>query len=136
MKRTYKELKKLKTFKDRFDYLKLNGVVGQETFGFDRFLNQEFFHSNEWRRLRRQIIIRDEGCDLGILNREIRGCVYVHHMNPIRPEHFETTDLGILLNPDNLICVSFDTHQAIHYGDESLLPSQFIERTPGDTRLW
>lgn len=136
MKKTYKELKKLKTFEERFDYLKLNGIVGQETFGFDRFLNQEFFHSNEWRRLRRQIIIRDEGCDLGILDREIQGCVYVHHMNPIRPEHFETVDLEVLLNPDNLICVSFDTHQAVHYGDESLLPTQLIERTPGDTKLW
>lgn len=137
MKRTYEELKELDTFEERFEYLRLDGLVGKETFGFDRFLNQEFYHSPEWRRIRRQVIIRDNGCDLGIGDREINGRIYTHHMNPIGVVDFEMSDIEALLDPDNLICVSFDTHQAIHYGDESLLlKSTVVERKPGDTKLW
>ena len=114
--RTYTELMKLKTFKERFEYLKLSGVVGQDTFGYDRYLNQQFYKSKAWKRIRDQVIIRDNGCDLGIEDRDINSRIYVHHMNPItKSDILNMTDM--LLDPEYLICVSKNTHDAIHYGD-------------------
>ena len=133
--RTYSELIKLPTFKERFEYLALNGSVGKETFGYDRYLNQRFYASPEWKRIRDQIIVRDNGCDLGIDGRTIYGPVYIHHMNPISVTDLYTVS-GLLTLPDFLICVSFDTHNAIHYGDESKLRSDPVERRPNDTCPW
>lgn len=133
--RTYSELIKLPTFKERFEYLVLNGSVGKETFGYDRYLNQRFYASPEWKRIRDQIIVRDNGCDLGIDGRTIYGPVYIHHMNPISATDLYTVS-GLLTLPDFLICVSFDTHNAIHYGDESKLRSDPVERRPNDTCPW
>lgn len=136
MARTYQHLLTLPTFEERFRYLKLDGKVGQETFGFDRYFNQEFYRSTEWKQIRNWVIARDQGCDLAIFDRQIFGRIYVHHMNPISLDDIkDATDY--LLNPDYLICVSKETHDAIHYGDGSLLTcSKPIERAPGDTRLW
>ena len=136
MARTYQHLLTLPTFEERFRYLKLDGKVGQETFGFDRYFNQKFYRSTEWKQIRNCVIARDRGCDLAIFDRQIFGRVYVHHMNPISLDDIkDATDY--LLNPDYLICVSKETHDAIHYGDGSLLTcSKPIERAPGDTRLW
>lgn len=137
MDRSYSELIKLKTFEERYQYLKLDGIVGLETFGFDRYLNQRFYQSDEWKKIRRQVIIRDNGCDLGMGDRSIENRIYVHHMNPQTPEDLIEVNLDIMLNLDNLICCSPATHRAIHYGDESLLiPSNIVERKPGDTKLW
>lgn len=133
--RSYSELKSLKTLKERFDYLKIGGEVGRDTFGFDRYLNQMLYTSLEWRRARREVIIRDDGCDLGIPGYEIQNRLIVHHMNPITVRAIEERDPDIF-NPEFLICTAFMTHQAIHYGDESLLPRDPIERFPGDTKLW
>lgn len=135
MERSYSELKKLKTFKERFDYLKLNGKVTQETFGFDRYLNQRFYHSAEWRHIRDKVIIRDSGGDLGLEDYPIHGRIYIHHMNPIKPEALKYKAEDIL-KPEFLVCVSFDTHQAIHYGDYSMLGESWTERTPNDTCPW
>lgn len=135
MIRTYSELCKLPTFKDRFNYLSLDGLVGQDTFGFERYLNQRFYRSKEWKQLRNKIIVRDNGCDLGINGREIFGRVIIHHMNPVGVEDIENAS-EYLLNPEYLICVSHLTHNAIHYGDESIFPEEFVERSPGDTKLW
>lgn len=133
--RTYTELSKIQTFKDRFLYLKLDGRVSEETFGFDRYLNQKFYASSEWRRLRNRIIVRDEGCDMAIPDREIFGKIIIHHMNPISiSDLVNVTD--ILLNPEYLICVSLDTHNAIHYGDENLLMLPPMERKANDTCPW
>lgn len=134
--RTYTELMKLKTFKERFEYLKLSGVVGQDTFGYDRYLNQQFYKSKAWKRIRDQVIIRDNGCDLGIEDRDINSRIYVHHMNPItKSDILNMTDM--LLDPEYLICVSKNTHDAIHYGDEQLLyTNHLVERTPNDTCPW
>lgn len=134
--RTYTELMKLKTFKERFEYLKLSGVVGQDTFGYDRYLNQQFYKSKAWKRIRDQVIIRDNGCDLGIEDRDINSRIYVHHMNPItKSDIINMTDM--LLDPEYLICVSKNTHDAIHYGDEQLLyTNHLVERTPNDTCPW
>lgn len=135
MIRTYAELIKLPTFEERFNYLKLNGQVCKETFGFDRYLNQVFYKSQQWRKLRRQIIIRDNGCDLGIEGYDIPDRIYIHHMNPLtKDDIIHSSDF--LMNPEYLICVSHMTHEAIHYGDIHLLPQQLIERTPNDTTLW
>ena len=135
MVRTYSELIKIPTFIERFRYLKLNGRVGEDTFGFDRYLNQEFYRSYEWRRLRNEIIVRDCGCDLGIEDREIFDRVFIHHMNPISAEDIlQHSDL--LLNPEFLICTSKLTHDAIHYGDEQILYQEPITRTKGDTCPW
>lgn len=133
--RSYSELKSLKTLKERFDYLKIGGEVGRDTFGFDRYLNQMLYTSPEWRRARREVIIRDDGCDLGIPGYEIQNRLIVHHMNPITVRAIEERDPDIF-NPEFLICTAFMTHQGIHYGDESLLPRDPIERFPGDTKLW
>ena len=133
--RTYSDLILLPTFKERFEYLRLDGVIGEDTFGFDRYLNQRFYHSREWKQLRDHIIVRDNGCDLGVDGYWIRGDVYIHHMNPISSRDiFGQT--SILLNPEYMICVSRDTHNAIHYGNESLIDRDPIERKPNDTCPW
>lgn len=135
MIRTYSELIKLKTFKDRFEYLKLDGIVGEETFGFDRYMNQIFYKSREWTSVRRSVVIRDNGCDLGVEGYEIHGKILIHHMNPINlSDIVHKTDE--LLNPDYLITTVLSTHNAIHYGDASLLPVLPIERRANDTCPW
>lgn len=135
MIRTYSELCRFKTFKERYEYLRLAGQVGESTFGYDRYLNQIFYKTKEWKRLRDEIIFRDNGCDLGIEDREIRGRIYIHHMNPILVKDvLKRTDT--LLNPEYLITTTFNTHQAIHYSDESLLIPDLVERTKNDTCPW
>lgn len=135
MIRTYSELIKLKTFKDRFEYLKLDGIVGEETFGFDRYMNQIFYKSREWTSVRQSVIIRDNGCDLGVEGYEIHGKILIHHMNPINlSDIVHKTDE--LLNPDYLITTVLSTHNAIHYGDASLLPALPVERRANDTCPW
>lgn len=133
--RTYNELMLLPTFEERFEYLKLSGRVGEETFGFDRWLNQKFYRSAEWKHLRDQVIIRDNGCDLGVEGREIYGKILIHHMNPIsKKDIIERTDL--LLNPMYLISVTKQTHDAIHYSDDSILMKDPIVRSKNDTCPW
>lgn len=125
----------LPTFKERFEYLKLSGRVGEETFGFDRWLNQKFYRSAEWKHIRDQVIIRDNGCDLGVEGREIYGKILIHHMNPItKKDILDRTDL--LLNPMYLISVTKQTHDAIHYSDESILMNDPIVRSRNDTCPW
>lgn len=133
--RTYSELITLPTFEERYRYLKLSGRVGEETFGFDRYLNQMLYTSNEWRDVRDYVIVRDHGCDLGILDREIHGRILVHHMNPIRQDDILRRS-KFLLDPEYLISTIKNTHDAIHYGDESLLILDPIERTKNDTCPW
>ena len=133
--RTYSQLKQLQTFEERYDYLKLGGVVGEDTFGFDRYLNQIFYRSREWKRVRDEVIMRDNGCDLGVDGHEIRGKILIHHMNPITSEDIHRVS-DYLLNPEYLICVTHRTHNAIHYGDESLIVTAPIERTQNDTCPW
>lgn len=133
--RTYNELMLLPTFEERFEYLKLSGRVGEETFGFDRWINQKFYRSAEWKHLRDQVIIRDNGCDLGVEGREIYGKILIHHMNPItKKDILDRTDL--LLNPMYLISVTKQTHDAIHYSDESILMNDPIVRSRNDTCPW
>lgn len=133
--RTYADLVKIDSPVERYRYLKLGNGVGQETFGFDRYLNQAFYKSKEWKHIRDLVISRDNGCDMGHPDCPINGRVIIHHMNPIDDvDIIYTTDR--LMNPDYLICVSHQTHNAIHYGDESLLYSDPIERTPNDTCPW
>lgn len=131
----YSELVKLTTFKERYEYLRLNGVVGKETFGFDRYMNQAFYKSPEWKRVRDIVIIRDSGCDLGIVGREIYGKIIIHHMNPILPEDIRDRN-DILLDPEYLITTVNDTHLAIHYGDDNMLLKEPVERFPGDMCPW
>ena len=131
----YSELMLLSTFQARYQYLRLNGEVGKETFGFDRYMNQFFYRSPEWRRVRDFVITRDEGCDLGIPGREIFGRIIIHHMNPIRPEDIRNRS-DLLLDPEYLITTIHDTHLAIHYGDEHLLLQEPVERRPNDTCPW
>ena len=133
--KTYSQLKQLQTFEERYDYLKLGGVVGEDTFGFDRYLNQNFYRSREWKRVRDEVIMRDNGCDLGVDGHEIRGKILIHHMNPITSEDIRRVS-DYLLNPEYLICVTHRTHNAIHYGDESLIVAAPIERTQNDTCPW
>ena len=133
--KTYSQLKQLQTFEERYDYLKLGGVVGEDTFGFDRYLNQNFYRSREWKRVRDEVIMRDNGCDLGVDGHEIRGKILIHHMNPITSEDIHCAS-EYLLNPEYLICVTHRTHNAIHYGDESLIVAAPIERTQNDTCPW
>jgi hypothetical protein len=135
MIKSYKELSRLNSFEERYKYLKLGGVVGQETFGYDRYLNQMLYRSREWKQIRDRVIIRDNGCDLGILDREIFDVVFVHHINPITIEDIELGSDRIF-DLNNLISTSKNTHQAIHYGDISLLSIMPIERRKGDTTLW
>lgn len=125
----------MKTFKERFEYLKLDGEVGKSTFGFDRYLNQQFYRSREWRQLRNHIIVRDNGCDLGIEGTEIYGKIYIHHMNPVTISDL-INNVDYIMDPESLISCSFDTHNAIHYGNFDLVNIQFIERKPNDTCLW
>lgn len=133
--RCYRELIRLKTFDERFEYLKLKGIVGEATFGYDRYLNQLLYTSGEWRRIRRDIILRDNGCDLAVEGCDILDMIIVHHMNPISVEDLIDFSDDVI-NPEYLICVSHDTHNAIHYGDKSLLTREPIERKPGDTCPW
>lgn len=133
--RTYSELITLPTFEERFRYLQLDGRVGEETFGFDRYLNQAFYKSEEWLRVRDQVILRDNGCDLGIEGREIYGRILIHHMNPITVDDIAKRS-KYLLDPEYLITTVKNTHDAIHYGDESLLIKMPIERTRNDTCPW
>lgn len=133
--KTYSELITLPTFEERFQYLKIGGAVGKETFGFERYLNQYFYSTREWKNFRRDIIVRDLGCDLGIADRRIGGKIMIHHIVPITIDDIRERN-ECLLNPENVICTSFDTHNAIHYGDESLLITVPIERTKNDTCPW
>ena len=133
--RTFTELSKLDTFEDRFEYLVLNGLVGESTFGYDRYLNQKFYTSKEWRDVRRQVILRDNGCDLGIEGFEIHHGLLIHHMNPMTIDDIRHGDPKVL-DPEYLITTTHQTHNAIHYGDVSLLPRRVIQRRPGDTDLW
>lgn len=131
----YSELITLPTFEERYRYLRLNGRVGEDTFGFDRYLNQKFYRSLEWKRIRDQVIVRDNGCDLGIEDRMIYGKILIHHMNPITDKDI-INQTDALLNPEFLICVTHTTHNAIHYGDEDLLITAPIVRTKNDTCPW
>lgn len=133
--RTYSKLIQLQTFEERYEYLKLSGTLGVITFGFDRYLNQQFYNSMQWKNLRRDIIIRDGGCDLGIEGREIEMGVRIHHLNPITIEDFESGKCDIL-DPEFLICTSLNTHNAIHFGNKSNLFQIPQERRKGDTTLW
>lgn len=134
--RCYSELSKLKTFEERYEYLRLDGIVGEETFGFDRYLNQQFYQNDpDWKRTRRIVIMRDLGCDLGIEDREIHGRIIVHHMNPITMYDL-VNRTKYLLDPEYLICTLDSTHNAIHYGDEQLLMKGPVERTKNDTCPW
>lgn len=133
--KTYSELITLPTFEERYRYLRLRGSVGEDTFGFDRYLNQKFYRSVEWKRIRDQVIIRDNGCDLGLEDRAIHGKIMIHHMNPITEKDIRYLT-EILLNPEYLISVSHNTHNAIHYGDEDLLIKAPIVRTKHDTCPW
>lgn len=133
--RTYSELSQLETFEERFRYLALKGQVCEMTFGGNRWVNQNFYRSTQWRRVRNLVITRDLGCDLGVAGYEIHDTIYIHHMNPMTPDDIKHSDPSIL-DPEFLIATTHITHNAIHYGDEKQLPRQLVERRPGDTRLW
>lgn len=133
--RSYSELERLSSHEERFRYLALRGQVGEATFGFDRWMNQQFYRSAEWRRIRQYVIVRDNGCDLGIEGYEIHERIYIHHMNPMTPDDIRHGDEDIL-DPEFLICCTHRTHNAIHYGDERQLQKQYVPRRPGDTKLW
>lgn len=133
--RRYSELRRLTSFEDRFEYLSIGGQVGVATFGFDRWINQNFYRSREWRQARDRVIIRDDSCDLGIPGYEIRSGLLVHHMNPVTAEAIANGDEWVL-DPEFLITTTHRTHNAIHYGDASLLPRPVVDRQPGDTKLW
>lgn len=133
--KSYDALILLDTIEDRYNYLRIGGGVGRDTFGFDRYLNQGFYQSMEWKRVRDEVISRDNGCDLGLEGYEINGRILIHHMNPIQPDQIKFFDPDIL-DPDFLISCSHKTHNAIHYGDENLLPRRIVERRPNDTTPW
>lgn len=133
--KTYSELILLPTFKERFEYLKLSGVVGRDTFGFDRYLNQQFYRTSEWKKVRDAVIIRDNGCDLGVEGYEIHDRIIIHHMNPITANDI-IKHSDWIVDPNQLICTSFRTHNAIHYGDISLIDKQPTIRKPNDTCPW
>lgn len=133
--KTYSELITLSTFKERFKYLSLDGIVGKETFGHDRYLNQILYNSPEWKKVRKEIIIRDNGCDLACEGYDIHGKILIHHMNPITVDDIVNHN-PIVFDPENLITTVHNTHNAIHYGDDSLLNGPPIERTRNDTCLW
>lgn len=138
MLRTYSELILLDTFEERFNYLKLSGKIGEDTFGFDRYLNQIFYRSSEWRKVRNYVIVRDNGCDLGLLGYEIYGDIIVHHMNPITQKDIKNIT-EYLLNPEYLISTVLNTHNALHYGSIDLVKNTnqaLIERKPNDTCPW
>ena len=133
--KSYSELIKLPTLKERFDYLKLSSKIGEPTFGYERYLNQLFYSSGEWKRFRRDVIIRDNGCDLGIDGYDVKDRIEIHHINPVSIEDIER-NASCLMDMDNVICTSSKTHKAIHYGDESLLPKDPVERKPNDMCPW
>lgn len=133
--RTYSELSQIPTFEERYEYLALRGVVGEPTFGYDRWLNQAFYRSAEWRHIRNYVISRDLGCDLGVEGYEIHDKVIIHHMNPMQQADLLHGNDDIV-NLEYLISTTHKTHNAIHYGDASLLPKQYTPRRPGDTKLW
>ena len=133
--KTYSELILLPTFEERFKYLQLNGRVGDDTFGFDRYINQKFYRSAEWKRIRDIVIMRDNGCDLALKGYEIYGRILIHHMNPITVKDVELST-EYLMNPEYLICVTHNTHNAIHYGDEKLITKGPVVRTKNDTCPW
>lgn len=134
--RSYSELRRLQSFEERFDYLNLQGQVGRDTFGFDRWMNQQFYRSVQWKHVRSLVIVRDNGCDLGIPGMTIQwGPLLVHHMNPLTEVDLVSGE-GWILDPEYLITTSHRTHNAIHYGDSSLIPRAPVERRPGDTKLW
>lgn len=133
--RTYSELRRLETFEERFSYLDLRGQVGEQTFGSNRWFNQRFYRSMAWRHVRDIVILRDNGCDLGVPGYELHGRIMIHHMNPITMEDL-LHGTPLVLDPQYLITTTHRTHNAIHYGDDSLLPKPLVERTPGDTKLW
>lgn len=135
MTRTYSELISIPDYKDRFDYLKIDGFVGDVTFGFDRYLNQKFYRSTEWRTFRRGIIIRDAGCDLAHPDYQIKGLILIHHLNPLSIDDIKNLR-PCVLDPENVVCASKLTHNAVHYGDFELLPTGPIERSPNDTCPW
>lgn len=136
--RCYSDLIQYSTFEDRLHYLELHGVVGEDTFGFDRYINQKFYKSPEWRRVRDFVIVRDNGCDLGVKGYDIGDRIIVHHMNPLTLYDISNSS-DFLLNPEYLICVSKDTHDIIHYGfssDRYSKSKEPVDRKPGDTKLW
>lgn len=135
MNKSYSELSRFIGFEDRFNYLKLHGDVGRSTFGFDRYINQKFYRSYEWRRVREQVIFRDDGCDLGIPGYEIYGELLIHHINPMSVDDIIHGEEWIF-DPEFLITTTQNTHNAIHFGDERLLPKVVIARSPNDTKLW
>ena len=135
MIRTYSELRRLTDFEDRYKYLALRGSVGRSTFGFDRYINQQFYTSTQWRQIRHHVIARDLGCDLGVEGYEIHDRIYIHHMNPMTVNDIAHGEDSIL-DPEFLISTTHRTHNAIHYGDERLLPRPLTERRSGDTKLW
>lgn len=135
MTKSYSEMRRFDSFEDRFEYLKLGGSVGAATFGFDRYINQTFYRSREWKQTRDRVIVRDDGCDLGVPGYEVYGNILIHHINPIEPaDIIDWNDWVLDLN--NLITTTHNTHNAIHYGTEKLLPKVAIDRQPGDTNLW
>lgn len=133
--KNYNEMIRLKTFEERFDYLKIAGVVGEVTFGYERYINQRFYSSYAWKRLRNYIIVRDNGCDLGIPNKQINGQIFIHHIVPMTPKDLHMNN-PLAMDPNNLICVSERTHQAIHYGNIDLINTDPIVRKPNDTCPW
>lgn len=133
--RSYGELRQLHTFEERFDYLKLRGEVGEVTFGFDRWMNQQFYRSREWKLVRNEVIARDLGTDLGIEGYDIFDRILIHHMNPMTMEDMEDSNPNNL-DSDFLITTTHQTHNAIHYGDANLLARPLVERHHGDTRMW
>lgn len=132
---SYSRLARLSTFEERFDYLSLTGVVGDRTFGGERWMNQDFYRSHQWKQVRNYVIARDMGCDLGVEGYEIFDKVIIHHMNPMSRDQVSNGD-PVILDPEYLITVTHNTHNAIHYGDKRMLPSLLVERRPGDTDLW
>lgn len=135
LNRSYTELSRINTFEERFEYLKIGGSVGRATFGFERHLNQTFYTSPEWKQTRHIVIARDLGCDLGIEGFEVYDRIIIHHMNPITPDDINSRNMDIL-NPEYLISTAHKTHNAIHYGDITNVPTNFVDRRPGDTKLW
>lgn len=133
--RTYSELIEIPSFKERYEYLRLDGKVGEDTFGWSRYLNQALYTSDEWKRIRRQVILRDNGCDLAVAGFEIQNRLLIHHINPITAEDIETGS-PLIFDLNNLICCSLNTHEAIHYGNVNLLSSDPVIRRPNDTCLW
>lgn len=135
MIKSYKEMMELESFNERYEYLRIGGRVGEDTFGYERYLNQVLYGSRAWKDFRRQIIIRDNGCDLAIDGREIRGKIIIHHINPITKKEILSHD-PMIFSEDNVICVSHNTHEAIHFSNAELLPKDFIPRFPNDTIPW